>query len=366
MNDITVVQVLKERIVVEDIQFGVGGVQQVRGGITKQYQMINASHIPMKGDPSLSIEDVLNDAILATNVYDKAEADARFAFISGSPAHSFDVGLASNEDHAIPLRQAYLLTSSTFRFVGSWTPTVGDEYPDTGGQSNGALWLIEGVDESTGYTYVAGDLLGKTVHNNDHIIWNQDSDSWTHSVQDSGADVYYARDGSKPMLGNIPMSGYRVTGMGAGVDLSDAVTLRQVQDTFLPLDGSSVMTGDLVSEANIEADSITVNNVAVVTVDEVPVSVFPDDEGLALVTHASGNVWAKILGLPVETNHKGKSVTTYGVEGDSFWSYVNYNPIEMSSDQVLQAGVSASVVGGFTILDGVTLTIPDESVLAII
>lgn len=97
-----------------------------------------------------------------------------------------------------------------------------------------------------------------------------------------------------------------------------------------------------------------------------PTPAFPADEGLALVARATGNDWEKILGLPLETGNLGKSVTTDGVEGDSFWSYVNTNPNTMTSDQTMTVGTSASVVDGFTIADGVTLTIPDGSVLSIV
>ncbi|RLA72762.1 MAG: hypothetical protein DRG30_07035 [Epsilonproteobacteria bacterium] len=98
----------------------------------------------------------------------------------------------------------------------------------------------------------------------------------------------------------------------------------------------------------------------------VPSPSFPTDEGLALVAHATGNDWEKILGLPLETGHLGKSVTTNGVEADSFWSFVNTNPIAMNADQIMTAGTSASVVDGFTINDNITLTVPDGSVLSVV
>jgi len=38
----------------------------------------------------------------------------------------------------------------------------------------------------------------------------------------------------------------------------------------------------------------------------------------------------------------------------------------MTEDQVMATGTSASVVSGFTINDGVTLTVPDGSVLSVV
>jgi len=90
--------------------------------------------------------------------------------------------------------------------------------------------------------------------------------------------------------------------------------------------------------------------------------------GESLVYNDQNGEWenGKVLGLPNETGNLGKSVTTDGVEGDSFWSFVNTNPNVMNADQVMTAGTSASVVDGFTINDNITLTVPDGSVLSVV
>ncbi len=97
----------------------------------------------------------------------------------------------------------------------------------------------------------------------------------------------------------------------------------------------------------------------------VPTPAFPADEGLALVAKASGNEWDKILGLPVETNNQHKTVTTKGVEGDSFWSPFVTSPNDVTEDFTIATGASASIVSP-TINDGITVTIPDGSTLAIL
>jgi hypothetical protein len=48
------------------------------------------------------------------------------------------------------------------------------------------------------------------------------------------------------------------------------------------------------------------------------------------------------------------------------WSPVRTNKILLEEDYALDPGTSASVVGGFQIADGVSLTIPDGSVLVIV
>lgn len=96
-----------------------------------------------------------------------------------------------------------------------------------------------------------------------------------------------------------------------------------------------------------------------------PIPAFPADEGLALVTRATGNAWEKILGLPLETGNKGMNVTNHGVEGDSYWTPIITNPNAITADVVIDTGVNASVVEPI-INDGVTVTIPDGSVLVIL
>ena len=94
---------------------------------------------------------------------------------------------------------------------------------------------------------------------------------------------------------------------------------------------------------------------------------FPADEGKAWVAHQTGNKWDEILGLPDETNKKGYSITSpTGTKKDSVWTPIKTNPIVLPEDWGLASGVSASAVDGFTIPDGITLTVPDGSVLSIV
>lgn len=54
----------------------------------------------------------------------------------------------------------------------------------------------------------------------------------------------YMRDGRAPMLGNIPMNGYRATNAGNAVDPQDLVTLAQVQSLIASI--GAVPTGALI------------------------------------------------------------------------------------------------------------------------
>jgi len=74
------------------------------------------------------------------------------------------------------------------------------------------------------------------------------------------------------------------------------------------------------------------------------VTVSEDWDFVAVSSAAGSSGGTSGSGLPDETDQKGKSVTNHGSKGDAFWSYVNANPIVMTTDQVIADGVSASVV----------------------
>ncbi len=89
-------------------------------------------------------------------------------------------------------------------------------------------------------------------------------------------------------------------------------------------------------------------------------------DGLVLVNRNGGNAWEEILGLPDETGKLGMSITTDGVKKDSKWVPITTNPNILTENYTMTVGTSGSVVTGFTIADGVTLTIPDGSVLSVV
>ena len=66
-------------------------------------------------------------------------------------------------------------SSSAGYAAGMFTPILATEYPDTIGETAGAIFVIEGGT----YTYTTGPFLGMTVDNGDTITW-QGSTAWTH------------------------------------------------------------------------------------------------------------------------------------------------------------------------------------------
>ena len=117
---------------------------------------------------------------------------------------------------------------------------------------------------------------------------------------------------------------------------------------------------------SIDGNSLTNDLLPPTWASLVPAPLFPSQEGLALVARAAGgNKWEKILGLPQENGNAYKTVTTKGVEGDSYWSPLVSSPDVISADFALEVGQNASIVSP-TINDGITITIPDGSKLVIL
>ena len=69
--------------------------------------------------------------------------------------------------------------------------------------------------------------------------------------------------------------------------------------------------------------------------------------------------------MPIETGKIGQTVTNDGVRKGSFWSPFVHSPNVVSENFSLQSGVSASIVSP-TINDGITVTVPDGSILVIL
>ncbi len=75
--------------------------------------------------------------------------------------------------------------------VGMWTPSAGNEYPDTFGLDPGAVWYIDGLppyaappSPQGGYEMLTGPFAGIIVSNNDRFVWygknTLGTDIWLH------------------------------------------------------------------------------------------------------------------------------------------------------------------------------------------
>lgn len=140
----------------------------------------------------------------------------------------------------------------------------------------------------------------------------------------------------------------------------------QVNTTATEVNTDATTATDMASEATTQADRAEAN-----AGTTFPNPVFPTAEGYVLTAReAEGNVWEEAQGgtgsgLPDENGQSFKTITNNGVTGNSFWSPFVTSPNVVSEDFTLASGASASIVSP-TIEDGVTVEIPDSSILVIL
>jgi len=135
-----------------------------------------------------------------------------------------------------------MLDIQIFYFIGPFTPTASQEYPDIGGYREGSQWQIEGVDTGTGYTYTTGSLQGRTIFNGDFIIYGLLE--WT-IIQGVSEDTFYRLDGSSAIFAPFAAGGQQLKNIADGTEDQDAVSLKQVNDysdLFYHRDGTNPLT----------------------------------------------------------------------------------------------------------------------------
>jgi len=111
--------------------------------------------------------------------------------------------------------------------VDTFTPVPTDEYPSTGIYNPGASWMISGVHINDGYTFFTGELIGRTIRNGDFLIWA--AEGWIIQYDKLMPDTYLKRNGDYPMWGNLQMGLNRITDLSDGIDPTDAVNVRQIE-----------------------------------------------------------------------------------------------------------------------------------------
>lgn len=106
-----------------------------------------------------TLSGITNPVLARSNLslYSRAESDARFAYVSGSAANTFNVGTASSPTHAVPLGQlSSLLLNATETVVGQISiATVGET--ETGANDTKA---ITPAKASAVYLKRSGNLAG--------------------------------------------------------------------------------------------------------------------------------------------------------------------------------------------------------------
>ena len=110
--------------------------------------------------------------------------------------------------------------------VGWFTPVPTSEYPDITNYDTGASWLIAGVHPTQGYTFLSGDLTGRTIRNGDFLILSMDG--WIIQYDKLNVEEYLKRNGNYPMFGNLQMGNNRITDVAEGIESNDVATVSQI------------------------------------------------------------------------------------------------------------------------------------------
>jgi len=121
-----------------------------------------------------------------------------------------------------------MLDVSVFTYVGPFTPTSSDEYPDTTGVTHGSFWGCEGVDDTNGYTFSGGDLAGRTINNGDFMVWSDSG--WSILLGGMDPSLYYKLNGSNPLTAPFAGGGQQIKNIADGTDVTDAATVGQLPD----------------------------------------------------------------------------------------------------------------------------------------
>ena len=136
-----------------------------------------------------------------------------------------------------------MLDFQSLVFVGEWTPTAGNEYPDTTGIDYGSYWMIGGLGAP--YTFTGGDLAGQEAEDGDIMLWG--SQGWMLKEVTLDPTAYYRIDGTIPLSADFQAGNHMLKNVAAGVSGTDGVNYQQVADAFTlfyALDGSFPLTQD--------------------------------------------------------------------------------------------------------------------------
>ncbi len=235
------IRLKKEKVVVSDLEVGMGTVIQDRG----EEEQINSAVIPYS--ESTSISDELNnrytkpesDSLLATvnqklnNRYTKPESDALAATklaLSGGTLYG-RVTYSRYPTLANELATVEFVMNNSgggpgggtdILWQGVFTPELALEYPDNPNPNEG--WFI---DVASPYTFVLGDLVGTIVIRGDQIIYT--AGGWVARDNALTDALYYRLDGTHPLESHLSAGGYNITQIGNGVEDTDAVNVGQLE-----------------------------------------------------------------------------------------------------------------------------------------
>jgi len=139
-----------------------------------------------------------------------------------------------------------MLDVQAMYIVGSFTPVSTAEYPDTTGETHGAMWSITGVDASSGYTFTGGDLAGLTGYNGDYMVYG--TSSWLLIEGNLSETEFYKLNGSQSITAPFAGGGQQIKNIAPASEAGDAVEYSQIvqlTDDYLELDGTNSMKAEL-------------------------------------------------------------------------------------------------------------------------
>ena len=236
---------------VEDLTFGMDTESQYRKDRTVTITQINGSHIPY--DRTYTINQKINVHTHDVRYYPRSKfiGNSQGAIDAGQPVK---LGPNGRLDPSITGAGTYM--------VGPFTPAAGNEYPSVAGEGPGAYWLIEGLD-SAGYTYTEGDLTGKTVYNENILMWG--TQSWVVVSGLVDANTYYKLDGSQALTNTFAAGGHLLSNIADGVADTDASSVGQLNAHIVDTTNPHQVTAAQVGALSLEDGGVVKDNVTIGT-----------------------------------------------------------------------------------------------------
>jgi hypothetical protein len=163
---------------------------------------------------------------------------------------------------------------------------------------------------------VTGTVISSTVQNNT-----------MSDIANNGLTNCLTKDGQQTPTANIPMGGFRITGLGNGTALTDAANLSQIQNNGATVLGSISGTGDAIVAASAPAitayatgSKFIYTPTATNTVTNPTINV--SAVGAKTITQSSGSgLWAGalVVGTPYELYYDG---TNFRVQNGALGSQI--------------------------------------------
>lgn len=100
--------------------------------------------------------------------------------------------------------QARINANQAFESGGTFTPSVGAEYPDVAGIVRDTIWLVKLPASVLSYTFTGGGLAGKTVKSSDQIFYDTPNNTFELiTIPNAGATLVALTNLLKSQVGNV-------------------------------------------------------------------------------------------------------------------------------------------------------------------